>query len=118
MRHHSAFLLSVILLCSCIASAAEAGEQIATSAADEAVARGEATVKVSVFYLTNRKRYAGKPVADTYSGERGEAHFGRCDVEFTPIPILNQVAARMPFYLKSESNLVSLAEQADAPLFW
>jgi esterase/lipase superfamily enzyme len=57
-------------------------------------------------------------VADTYSGDRGEAHFGRCEVEFTPIPIINQVASKMPFYLKSETSLVSLAEQADPPLFW
>ena len=118
VRHHSAFLLTVILLWSCIASGAKPDDPVATSAPAEAAARGESAVKVSVFYLTNRKRYAGKPVADTYSGERGEAHFGRCEVEFTPIPILNQVASKMPFYLKRESSLVSLAEQADAPLFW
>jgi len=118
MRHHSAFLLTAILLWSCIASGAKSDEPVATTAPAEAASRGETAVKVSVFYLTNRKRYQGKPVADTYSGERGEAHFGRCEVEFTPIPIINQVASRMPFYLKSETNLVSLAEQADAPLFW
>jgi len=115
MRHHSAFLLTVILLWSCIASGEKADEPVATTAPAEAASRGETAVKVSVFYLTNRKRYQGKPVADTYSGERGEAHFGRCEVEFTPIPIINQVAAKMPFYLKSETNLVSLAEQADTP---
>ena len=118
LRHHSAFLLTVILLWSCIASGEKADEPVATTASAEAASRGETAVKVSVFYLTNRKRYQGKPVADTYSGERGDAHFGRCEVEFTPIPIINQVASRMPFYLKSETNLVSLAEQADAPLFW
>jgi esterase/lipase superfamily enzyme len=91
---------------------------VATTAPAEAASRGETAVKVSVFYLTNRKRYQGKPVADTYSGERGDAHFGRCEVEFTPIPIINQVAAKMPFYLKSETNLVSLAEKADSTLFW
>ncbi|MEA3242943.1 MAG: alpha/beta fold hydrolase, partial [Pseudomonadota bacterium] len=118
VRHRLAFLLTVILLWSSIASGAKPDEPVATSAPAEAASRGETAVKISVFYLTNRKRYQGKPVADTYSGERGEAHFGRCEVEFTPIPIINQVASRMPFYLKSETNLVSLAEQADAPLFW
>jgi esterase/lipase superfamily enzyme len=118
VRHHSAFLLTVILLCSCIASGAKPDEPVATTAPVEAASRGENAIKVSVFYLTNRRRYEGKPVADTYSGDRGEAHFGRCEVEFTPIPLINQVASKMPFYLKSETNLVSLAEQADAPLFW
>ena len=118
VRHHSAFLLTVILLWSCIASGAKPDDAVATTIPPETDGGGEATVKVSVFYLTNRRRYAGKPVADTYSGDRGEAHFGRCEVEFTPIPILNQVAAKMPFYLKSETNLVSLAEKADSTLFW
>jgi len=118
LRHHSAFLLTVILLWSCIASGAKPDDPVATTIPPETDGGGEATVKVSVFYLTNRRRYAGKPVADTYSGDRGEAHFGRCEVEFTPIPILNQVAAKMPFYLKSETNLVSLAEKADSTLFW
>ena len=81
-------------------------------------ADGEGSVNVSVFYLTNRKRHAGKPVADTYSGERGEAHFGRCEVEFAPIPIINQVAAKLPFYLQSETRVVSLAEQTDLAVFW
>jgi len=118
LRHHSAFLLTVILLWSCIASGAKPDDPAATSAPAGAAGRGEATVKVSVFYLTNRKRQERKPLADTYSGDRGEAHFGRCEVEFTPIPIINQVAAKMPFYLKSETSLVSLAEQSDPPLLW
>jgi len=117
-RRHSTLLLAVILLWSCIASGEKLDEPVATTTPAEAGGREEASVKVSVFYLTNRKRHQGKPVADTYSGERGEAHFGRCEVEFTPIPIINQVASRMPFYLKSETNLVSLVEQADPPLFW
>jgi esterase/lipase superfamily enzyme len=55
---------------------------------------------------------------DTYSGERGEPHFGRCQVEFTPIPIINQLALRMPFYVQRETNLVSLAEPVEPEVFW
>ncbi len=113
----AACLLTVMLFWSCIASAAP-NNSVATAAPAEPAERGEATVKVSVFYLTNRRRYEGKPVADTYSGDRGEPHFGRCEVEFTPIPIINQVASKIPFYLKSETNFVSLAEQADPSEFW
>jgi esterase/lipase superfamily enzyme len=118
VRPHAAFLLTVIFLWPCLSNAEQPVAPAATSAPAEPVAGRGDTVKASVFYLTNRKRYAGKPVADTYSGDRGEPHFGRCEVEFTPIPIINQVASRLPFYLQSETNVVSLAEQNDLPVFW
>jgi esterase/lipase superfamily enzyme len=76
------------------------------------------TVRVGVLYLTNRSRDERGSTAGNYNGDRGEAHFGRCEVEFTPIPVINQVASRLPFYLQSESNVVSIAEQADPPVFW
>ncbi len=117
VRNYSAFLVTVILLWPCIASAAP-GNSVATATSAEPAERGEATVKVRVFYLTNRRRYDGKPVADTYSNDRGEPHFGRCEVEFTPIPILNQVASKIPFYLKSETNSVSPVEQSEPSVFW
>jgi esterase/lipase superfamily enzyme len=82
------------------------------------VTRVEAPERVSVFYLTNREFRADKPVADSYSGERGEARFGRCEVEFTPIPIINNVASRIPFYIQSETRAVSFNELDDQPLFW
>ncbi len=83
------------------------------------VARGEAPpVKVGVFYLTNRRHLEDKPVAETYNGERGVPRFGRCEVEFTPIPLINHVAPKIPFYIQSETNVVSLAGQADPPVFW
>ena len=89
-----------------------------TTAPGEPAERGEAKVEVSVFYLTNRRRYEGKPAADTYSGDRGEPHFGRCEVKFTPIPIINQIASKIPFYLKDETNEISLAEKVEPRLFW
>ncbi|MGD8644870.1 MAG: alpha/beta hydrolase, partial [Chromatiales bacterium] len=53
-----------------------------------------------------------------YGGERGEAHFGRCEVEFTPIPIINDVAPRMSFYVQSETQEVVLAERIATGAFW
>jgi esterase/lipase superfamily enzyme len=114
---HAAFLLTVIFLWPGLSSGEKPDNPAAKTAPVETAAGGEVSVKVSVFYLTNRKRYEDKPVADTYSGDRGEPHFGRCEVEFTPIPILNQVASKLPFYLQSETNVVSLAEQTDLPVF-
>jgi esterase/lipase superfamily enzyme len=111
-------LTAIFFIWPLLASGEQPPDSASVSAPSPAAERGKAPVRVKVFYVTNRRHHEGKPVAETYSGERGEAHFGRCEVEFTPIPIINQVAPRVPFYLKSETNLVALAEQADAPLFW
>ena len=113
--HQPALLLTVILLWPCLASGETPAAPVVTAATAE---REEVPVKVSVFYLTNRSRHADKLVADTYSGDRGDPHFGRCEVEFSPIPIVNHVASKMPFYLQDETTVVSLAEQADPPVFW
>jgi esterase/lipase superfamily enzyme len=115
---HWLVVLAVMLFWPWLASGENPDDAARTVAPAQPAERGKAPVRVQVFYVTNRRRHEDRPVADPYSGERGEAHFGRCEVEFTPIPIINQVAPRMPFYLKSETNLVALAEQADAPQFW
>ena len=114
--HHSARLLAAIIFWSYIVTAA-AEDSVATSASAESSGNGEAAVNVSVFYLTNRQRYDGKPVADTYSGDRGASHFGRCEVEFTPIPIVNELASRLSFYVMSETKVVTLAERAEPSVF-
>jgi esterase/lipase superfamily enzyme len=111
-------LLAVVLFCPLLASAEKPAEAVRTAAPVQPAERGKTPVRVKLFYLTNRRRHQDKPVAETYNGERGEAHFGHCEVEFTPIPIINEFAAKVPFYLKSETNLVALAEQVDPPLFW
>lgn len=115
-RYCHAFLLILISVWCGLACGAETQQAIAATAPAESVVREQGTV--SVFYLTTRRRQEGKPAADTYSGERGEPHFGRCEVEFSPIPIVNHVAPKLPFYLKSESSVVSLAQQTDSKLFW
>ena len=116
--HCSVMVLAIILFCSGNTLADKSNVQLATTAPPAPAKVDQASLKVTVFYLTNRKRYEDKPVDDTYSGERGKAHFGRCEVEFKPIPIINQFATKMPFYIKSETNKVSLVEQVDSPLFW
>jgi esterase/lipase superfamily enzyme len=78
----------------------------------------EGGVIVSVFYATNRNRHNARPAADTYGGERGEPHFGRCKVTFTAIPIMNELAQQVPFYVPSESNEVQVVEQSNPRAFW
>jgi len=89
------------------------------STVPEVGTRHDATpITVSVLYATNRKRVEGVPPKDTYTGERGKPHFGRCQVEFTPIPIIGEMALKVPFYVPSETNELRLAEQDDPAAFW
>ena len=91
-----------------------AGEVVPVESAEP----GAESVLVDVFYLTNRRRYEGRPIADTYSGERGESHFGICRVEFTPIPVISQLAAKIPFYIQKETNRIIHSEPMDEASFW
>jgi len=111
--HPAALLLTALLLWPCLTHAELQGDPAATAGPAESRAEPADTVRVGVLYLSNRSRDGNGSVANGYNGDRGKPHFGRCEVEFTPIPIINQVASRLPFYLRSESNLVSRAEQAD-----
>jgi esterase/lipase superfamily enzyme len=89
-----------------------------TVPASTAVEQNLAGTKVSVFYLTNRSRSAEKSMAEAYGERRGDAQFGRCEVEFTPIPVIDQIAEKVPFYLKHETHVVSLIEQIEPAAFW
>ena len=76
-----------------------AGEEAENPVADGPAAGGdEVQVNTSVFYATNRGRDGGEASTGIFSGERGEPSFGRCRVEFTRIPIINQLGSMVPFY--------------------
>ncbi len=114
--HRSTFLLLAALLhTSAAVGAEESGDP---RAAPGTVKAGEATISVGVFYATNRKRHADRTAEDTYGGERGEPHLGHCNIEFTPIPLMDGVASKVPFYVPSETNKVKVVEQADPRSFW
>ena len=84
----------------------------------ESTAQAEASVVAGVFYLTNRSRQEDGSAGDVYGGERGGRHLGRCEVEFKPVPIINSVAPKVPFYLPAETSAVRSAQRADAGEFW
>jgi len=75
-------------------------------------------VDVSVWFATNRKRDAADSAADAYTGERGKPHFGRCTVEFKPIPLMNHIAPEVSFHVPTEKSEVRAAEPVDAGQFW
>ncbi len=75
-------------------------------------------VDVSIWFATNRKRNAAESAADAYTGERGKPHFGRCTVEFKPIPLMNHVAPEVSFHVPTEKREVTIASQTDDERFW
>ena len=93
------------------ALAADAKEQIAVRA-------GDSGTSVSVPYVTNRRLGARRLEQTAYGGERGPPSFGRCEVVFTPIPVINHVAPRVPFYVADETRAVRIESQTDASAFW
>jgi len=115
------FCHCVMLLTALLAQAGFAGETDATVPIETAVAI-EATAakpaRVAVFYLTNRASDGDGTDTREYNGDRGLPGFGHCDVEFTPIPIVSEVATDLPFYLKRETNVVTTVELPDREQFW
>jgi len=75
-------------------------------------------LNVSVWFVTNRKRDAAESSADAYTGERGKPHFGRCTVEFTPIPVMNRIAPEVSFHVPTEKRALRTAEAFDEARFW
>jgi len=82
-----------------------------TAAADE-------KTEVQVFYATDRKRGENKPAGETFGGERGETRFGRCAVQFTPIPFMDEVAKKVPFYVPTDIDEISSVEEMEPEEFW
>jgi esterase/lipase superfamily enzyme len=119
VRRYMALLLVVIVTGPGIAGAASQRDAIAVtaSAPADSAAGEEETTSVSVFYVTNRSREP-EGDAERYGGERGQPRFGRCQVEFVPIPVINDVAPRLPFYLQRETSSVAFREQPGPAVFW
>lgn len=112
VRTASALLLTALLLLSVPAGAAEHD-----ASKTESGESGEAT-RINVFYATNRRRDPGRPGVAGYGGDRGPPSFGRCEVEFTPIPFIDQIEFNLPFYLPSETHEVRLAGPVHARFRW
>ena len=87
--------------------------------AEEAPASAEENREaVSVWFASNRKRGTAGSAAKSYTGERGKPHFGRCAVEFTPIPVMDRIAPEVSFYVPTENRSLRTAERLDEVHFW
>ena len=75
-------------------------------------------IRRSMPFITLRNKIGGSSPGDYFGGERGMIHSGYCDITWTPIPILEPIADRMPFYIPSgKMTLESIIEVSDTK-FW
>jgi len=91
---------------------------IAAEPAPETVVRNEGNVMAGVFFATNRAILPDKEGADRMGPGRGETLFGRCGAEFTPIPVVSELASRIPFYVPRESRDIAFLDLLDRDVFW
>jgi esterase/lipase superfamily enzyme len=73
----------------------------------------------SIFFATNRaQKEVEEPDLVRFGGGRGNPRFGRCEAEFNPIPILDDVAPKVPFYVPSETSKMLIEAQEDPEVHW
>lgn len=111
----------LILFCVFSVTSGATGEQSSSGPGDTVLSDNnvsDESSKVSVFYLTNRARRGEGLSQMLYSGDRGTPRFGQCNIEFDSIPVIGELADRLPFYLKTETNAVTFVEQPDRTQFW
>jgi esterase/lipase superfamily enzyme len=97
---------------------APAGADVADVRGAETAERGAEGIPVDVAYVTNRLAQTAGSGQPIFGGERGPAGLGRCQVVFSPIPVIDRIAPRLPFYLADETRDLSIAPRADAEAFW
>jgi esterase/lipase superfamily enzyme len=88
----------------------------APAAGQEGPGEGQAAAArtVDVLYVTDRRRGSGADDGSGYGGERGPVDYGRCSVTYSPIPVLEDLAQRLPFYVPEALQDVRPAPLADA----
>jgi len=112
----NAALFGALVLAAILSPADSGAQGVPESGAEEDDGRAE--LDVGVFYVTNRRRHQNEAAADAYDGERGQPHFGRCNVIFTPIRFIDRLGRNVPFYVPRETNELSEAETIDVEAFW
>lgn len=116
VRRRAVLALSVLL--AVFADSLLRGASATDDAPDGSDGGVEAEIKVSVMYATNRRLEGDGTTLGTYGGERGKPSFGRCEVTFKPIPIINRYAPRVSFYIPAETSKVRFTQQSDTEVFW
>jgi esterase/lipase superfamily enzyme len=77
------------------------------------------TATASIFFATNRaQEEVDDPNLIRFGGQLGDPRFGTCEAEFKPIPILGDVASKVPFYVPSETSKMRIEDQEDEVVHW
>lgn len=77
------------------------------------------TATASILFVTNRaQKKVDNPRLVRFGGQRGNPSFGTCEAEFQTIPILEDVAAKVPFYVPKETAELHIDEEEDPAVFW
>ena len=105
--------LRLLMICALIGSNADLAAEGAAEPSEQT-----AEILVEVLYLTNRGRRPGEGPVVGYTGERGGLHSGVCQVAFSPIALMNDLAEHVPFYVPTESRRLALEEDPNINVFW
>ncbi len=69
-------------------------------------------------FATSRDLVAHEALADRFGKERGPLRYGRCTMEFAPLPGMDSLAERLPFYVPEESKKLAAVEEVPDEDFW
>ena len=75
-------------------------------------------IRRSVPFITLRNKTGSPAASDYFGGERNSVHSGYCDVTWTPIPLLEPIASRMPFYIPSGKMTLESVVEVSGNEFW
>ena len=85
--------------------------------AEEEVTPESATARI--FFATNRAQEEAEDSGPVrFGGQRNSPSFGTCEAEFRPIPILGDVAPKVPFYVPSETSKMRIEVEEDPEGHW
>ena len=77
------------------------------------------TATASIFFVTNRaQKEVDDPGLVRFGGQRGSPSLGTCEAEFKPIPILGDVASKVPFYVPSETSKMRIGIEENPEVYW
>ena len=82
------------------------------------IEEAKAVKNVEVFFGTNRLREKLDKPGVHLGGKRGEPLFGVCRVEFESIPVMGEIAHKMPFYVPTEKSKLQIELQDEQGEFW
>lgn len=76
------------------------------------------TRRTTVNFITLRDRTGSAVPADTYGDGRDVVRAGHCEVAFTPIRILDNIARDAPLYIPSDDQEIAAVTEMPMQTFW